>query len=103
ISRNLLIHVFPVLLPKGVFMPDLIFKHCSLSAYEKSESAALSWSKNAACHASCPRFIPKQKNRSGARFATWLNEAVFLAMIPQSVSVFVLEPGYTKPGNWDPS
>lgn len=27
-------------------MPDLIFKHCSLSAYEKSESAALSWSKN---------------------------------------------------------
>lgn len=42
------------------------------------------------------------KNRSGARFATWLNEAVFLAMIPQSVSVFVLEPGYTKHGNWDP-
>ncbi|MFW8171931.1 hypothetical protein, partial [Klebsiella pneumoniae] len=84
-------------------MPDLMFKHCSLSVYEKSEFAALSWSKNAACHASCPRFIPKQKNRSGARFATWLNGAVFLAMIPQSVSVFVLEPGYTKPGNWDPS
>ncbi|MDM8794593.1 hypothetical protein, partial [Klebsiella pneumoniae] len=68
ISRNLLIHVFPVLLPKGVFIPDLIFKHCSLSVYEKSEFAALSWSKNAACHASCPRFIPKQKKQVRSAF-----------------------------------